>query len=118
MRWRAAGDHRRVRQSHGESLVVDPVQVSAGDDRAAVEHVEFSRDRLRRGRVIARDHDHVDARVAEFSDGSSRGYPDRVAEGDETGEGQVPDFAGQLVVGFHRVLGHGQDAVAVLGQLA
>ena len=73
-----------------ERVVVQLVELGAGDDDPAVEHVELVGDRLGGARVVAGDHDDLDARPRAGRAPTACGaVAHRVGEADEAGEGQV-----------------------------
>ena len=90
---RDASEDRDVGNDRVQRCVRHLIELVPGDDPPTVEEPELCGDARRRARVIAGDHDHVDARGAKVGDRAGRCGPRRVGQGDETQELEPIDMA-------------------------
>jgi hypothetical protein len=110
VRGRDACEHRRVTHYRIELVVVQLVDLGAGDD-APVDEPELGPDGRRRLRVVARQHDDGDPGVLQPADRSRGGGAGDVGDGDEAEELEVVDAAVvDVVTRGSRAFGHGEHA--------
>jgi hypothetical protein len=81
VQWCSSGDDRRLLQASVEPGVVEPSDLDSGEDSMVTDgQAGFTGDRSGRGGVIARDHDHPDARIVAAGHGCCHGWPEWVTE--------------------------------------
>ncbi len=85
MVWRDPGEDRDLIDDLGEPLVVQLVELRAGQD-PALPHVELRGDGSRRVGVVAGDHDRAHAGSPHAGDGLGRRLAHRVGQDDEADE--------------------------------
>ncbi len=107
------GKHPDILYPGGEFGVRHAVQFGAGDDAMAVGDSGLARNRQRRGRIVAGDHDDLDTGGAAFGDGGRHGIPERILESQEADAAQFQIMVSiRQIAHFRSRLGDGQHPQA------